>query len=373
MALGVETPIRILTGTGSATDFDYAPIFSLSNVAHLSVFIDGVATTDFTHITGGIRFSSAPLTGVEVKLIRTTPLDQPTPSAGLRTFDLQVVEASLDRTTRQTQEINEILSRAPKAAPGATPPGGSFLRVINSTVGQDASGNIISRTVAQELAHLGVTAALTAANSASSNATTKAAEANTSANEAEASATTAAAASAEIIANTAQALAPNSPLQRTAVPENEDDGNITGTLTPDATGTFTRLGDIELADGIFAPYFSSDPANGFPATRIYHTGGYNQPAAPWLMQTSTGGSFIPFASWASTSVSLDDAPHPGLATGWAPSVAVGLPAATGTPTVTYVPPTTGWTANVTIAAVKNHWINLGTLAVPDWQKITNNT
>ena len=92
---------------------------------------------------------------------------------------------------------------------------------------------------------------------------------------------------------------------------------ITGTLTPDATGTLPYA-------GLFGntPYWE-EPAGG---TIIQWSSADNW----WTIIEPT---FPGFASWASDSTTLAATPTPDLATNWVPGISVVAPTATGTPSV----------------------------------------
>jgi hypothetical protein len=99
---------------------------------------------------------------------------------------------------------------------------------------------------------------------------------------------------------------------------------VTGTLTPDATDTMNRVED----SGGF-PQFSTE-ADGvtYPATRCYYNG------TTWVLSRHTGATLIPYALWTSANCTLDDCPSPADATGWAPTLGVGVATPTGTPVFT---------------------------------------
>jgi len=156
MALGEEIPFKAYVG--NATALTFPTLFSYTDTADVKVYLNNVLqSTGFTVSNNEVTFETAPGQDVAILLLRTTPIDQPIPFEDPQKTTLAEVERVSDRGIRILQEASDSIDRSVKAAPGETPPSGSIFQLPNTTMGQGASGDLISRTVPQELAHLGIT------------------------------------------------------------------------------------------------------------------------------------------------------------------------------------------------------------------------
>ena len=156
MALGEEIPFKAYVG--NATALTFPTLFSYTDTADVKVYLNDVLqTTGFTVANNEVTFETAPGQDVAILLLRTTPIDQPIPFEDPQKTTLAEVERVSDRGIRILQEASDSIDRSVKAAPGETPPSGSIFQLPNTTMGQGVSGDLISRTVPQELAHLGIT------------------------------------------------------------------------------------------------------------------------------------------------------------------------------------------------------------------------
>ena len=183
MSLAVENPVSVHVGNGATTIFPLG--WTYTDESDVVPYLDDVAQTTGFEVSGtSAVFLTPPAAGVKVVLKRETPLDQPSPFEDPERATLGQVQISLNRVVRQNQEREETLSRVPQAAPGETPPGGSFRRAPNTTQGQDENGNNIARTPAQEREFLEIEAELLAATAASQSSQSSANEAASQANQA---------------------------------------------------------------------------------------------------------------------------------------------------------------------------------------------
>jgi hypothetical protein len=156
MALGEEIPFKAYVG--NATALTFPTLFSYTDTTDVKVYLNNVLqSTGFTVSNNEVTFETAPGQDVAILLLRTTPIDQPIPFEDPQKTTLAEVERVSDRGIRILQEASDSIDRSVKAAPGETPPSGSIFQLPNTTMGQGASGDLISRTVPQELAHLGIT------------------------------------------------------------------------------------------------------------------------------------------------------------------------------------------------------------------------
>ena len=156
MALGEEIPFKAYVG--NATALTFPTLFSYTDTTDVKVYLNDVLqSTGFTVANNEVTFETAPGQDVAILLLRTTPIDQPIPFEDPQKTTLAEVERVSDRGIRILQEASDSIDRSVKAAPGETPPSGSIFQLPNTTMGQGASGDLISRTVPQELAHLGIT------------------------------------------------------------------------------------------------------------------------------------------------------------------------------------------------------------------------
>lgn len=142
------------------------------------------------------------------------------------------------------------------------------------------------------------------------------------------------------------------PVQLNA-PPTESSGTVTGTLVPDATGTFFPVADL----GGYPAFASAGYPSTYPHQLFTYTG------ASWLLRHYIAPGV--YASWISDNITLAAGPDPGESTGWIPGFSVGMTAPTGTPTVSYVYGTEAYLASFG----EKFYVNTGTLIAPIWQEV----
>ena len=218
MSLPDVLPIASYTGNAS-TSTAYPFPFKVLAASHVKLYIDGVLSNDAITVTGvgdeagvdvttsvAYRSASDPLGGQQVTLRREVPFSQETDLVEGGRIREESLEDALDYSVMQAQQLKEALGRAVQVAPGKT--GSNLPSSTNSTIGQDANGDLVSRTAQEELDHLGVgTAATEAAAAAAAAATSETnaatSEANSGTSETNAAASAAAAEASNVNASTA--------------------------------------------------------------------------------------------------------------------------------------------------------------------------
>lgn len=116
MAIAVETPSAKYTGNDATTVFPFD--FTFSNTSDVVVYLDGVVqTAGYVVNDEDVTFAVAP-GGVSVEIHRETPLDQPAPFSDPQTASLEEIGVSLDRATRQIQEVDDAAETALEVAEG---------------------------------------------------------------------------------------------------------------------------------------------------------------------------------------------------------------------------------------------------------------
>ena len=133
-------------GNGSTTT-PYPISIPRSLDEDLKLLVDGVISTDFTVSPDGFRTGVAYAGTVVLTLYRATPLTQNQSFPSNTTPAAEDVRAGLDKVTLIAQEIKNATNRSLKAGPGEIPPGGTVTKLANTFMGQDSSGNMVSRTV----------------------------------------------------------------------------------------------------------------------------------------------------------------------------------------------------------------------------------
>lgn len=211
MSLPDVTPIASYNGNG-ATNVAYSFPFKVLADSHVKLYVDGVLSTDTITVTGAgnnagveVFTSVAYASDKQVTLRREVPFSQETDLVEGGRLREESLEDALDYGVMQAQQIREQLSRAIQVAPGNT---ASILpEGADATIGQDANGDLISRSVSEQVTHLGIepsvssavasAAAAAASETASATSETNAATSETNAaTSATNSATSAAAAEA---------------------------------------------------------------------------------------------------------------------------------------------------------------------------------
>lgn len=159
MAVTDVTPEISYTKDGSAGTVHPIP-FRLLQASHLTMYVDGAFSTDGFTVAGTLPDAATVTTtqdytdGTIVTFVRNVPYSQESDFVAGEATPAQRIEDMGDLAVMQIQQLKAQLDRISKAAPGETPPGGSFKQSPNTTFGQDSSGNVISRTAAEQRAHL---------------------------------------------------------------------------------------------------------------------------------------------------------------------------------------------------------------------------
>jgi hypothetical protein len=190
-----DTPSIISYAGNDSTVTAYPLPFVFFSDDDIALYVDGVLSADTFSIIGDkfagtasavtdVAYTSSPEQTVTFQ--REVSYDQPTVLPGSGRTDPTTLERSYDYLAMQTQQLDENVSRAITAAPGATPAGGYVSQLADTTLGQDSNGNWISRTVAQEVEFLGIAedVAIVTASAADAVASKAAAEASKAAAEA---------------------------------------------------------------------------------------------------------------------------------------------------------------------------------------------
>ena len=150
MPVTVTDTVSTYAGNGSTTT-PYAITIPRSRDEDLFLELDGVNSTDFTISPDGFRTGTAQASTVALVLYRATPRTQDQPFPSNTTPAAEDVRAAIDKLSLTTQEADETAARAVKAPIGTT-------FGVSSTIGLNATGVAVSRTVVEEVAHLGITA-----------------------------------------------------------------------------------------------------------------------------------------------------------------------------------------------------------------------
>ena len=182
-------------------------VFSVPNLwfeqSEVKVEVAGVLT-EWTREAGqGVRLATAPASGASVVIYRITSLTQDKDFQTAGRMPATEVAEGFDRQILINQEVKYNSSILP---PNSTPSNRQ-----NTTTGFDASGDPITRTATEEIAHLGVTANVEAAATSATAAAASATAAGNSATQAQSSSVSSynssnsAAASVSLAANHANA------------------------------------------------------------------------------------------------------------------------------------------------------------------------
>ena len=166
-------------GDGSATSFAYQfPIHSTAELTVIERAANGTETikslgshysiTDNGTSGGNVIFSTAPISGVTVVLLRNTNLTQEVDYIENDAFPAETHEAAIDKLTLQQQELQEELDRAIKISRSNSIASSEIAQTATSRAGKllafDASGDLEVSLDASSIA----TNATAAANSAAS-------------------------------------------------------------------------------------------------------------------------------------------------------------------------------------------------------------
>jgi hypothetical protein len=200
-----DTPSIISYAGNDSTVTAYPLPFVFFSDDDIALYVDGVLSADTFSIIGDkfagtasavtdVAYTSSPEQTVTFQ--REVSYDQPTVLPGSGRTDPTTLERAYDYLSMQIQQVAREVEESPKAAPGDTTPGGSFSEAANTTVGQDANGDLVMRSAAEEVAFLGIGTSVDAAaasaaaalvsetNAATSETNAAASEANAAASEA---------------------------------------------------------------------------------------------------------------------------------------------------------------------------------------------
>ena len=200
-----DTPSIISYAGNDSTVTAYPLPFVFFSDDDIALYVDGVLSADTFSIIGDkfagtasavtdVAYTSSPEQTVTFQ--REVSYDQPTVLPGSGRTDPTTLERAYDYLSMQIQQVAREVEESPKAAPGDTTPGGSFSEAANTTVGQDANGDLVMRSAAEEVVFLGIGISVDAAvasaaaalvsetNAATSETNAAASEANAAASEA---------------------------------------------------------------------------------------------------------------------------------------------------------------------------------------------
>jgi len=194
MSVSVTPSFISYTADGSV-GATYSIPFDILDATHLDMYIDGVATVGGKTVNGIGTGTVTVNTDVDyaqdvvVLFKRNVPYGQESVFVEGESMPMNKLTTAIDSVAMQVQQIKEIGDLSLKAGPAETPPLGTVVLAADTTLGQDATGTLINRTVAQEVTHLGIGASVTAAalsetNAAASEAAAATSETNAAASEA---------------------------------------------------------------------------------------------------------------------------------------------------------------------------------------------
>ena len=157
MSVTSETTVLSYAADG-ATVGPY-PLTGLERSADIDIklYVNSAPWTDFTISIDGLRTGTVLPSGTALMIYRETPKTQAQPFPPNTTPAAEDISAGLDKLTLISQDISEQVSRGITTPRGGVAPIGGFNKTPNTTLGQDTTGTFVSRTVPQELAHLGIT------------------------------------------------------------------------------------------------------------------------------------------------------------------------------------------------------------------------
>ena len=157
MSVTSETTVLSYAADG-ATVGPY-PLTGLERSADIDIklYVNSEPWTDFTISIDGLRTGTVLPSGTALMIYRETPKTQAQPFPPNTTPAAEDISAGLDKLTLISQDISEQISRGIITPRGGVAPIGGFNKTPNTTLGQDTTGTFVSRTVPQELAHLGIT------------------------------------------------------------------------------------------------------------------------------------------------------------------------------------------------------------------------
>lgn len=186
MAIGVESADLSYTGNGATVSFPVS--FTFENASEVKVYANAVlVTSGITISPGAVVFATAPASGVKIRILRETPLDQPRPFSDPQKVSLAEFGNAMDRLVRQVQEQeatgNDQEARALRVAFGdsitelPTKPNRASRYLGFDSNGNPVAGPLTAESVA-ESASSSASAASASAAAAATSATAAAASAS---------------------------------------------------------------------------------------------------------------------------------------------------------------------------------------------------
>lgn len=159
VSLAVETPDDVFTGNGVATTFPIS--FTFEEAFEVLVYFDGeLIESGYTPEEGQVTFATAPASGVKIRILRETALDQPRPFEDPQKASLEELGRMSDRIVRQLQEARSSLRDT--AARSFLVPFGEDLDMLPSKATRaglytafDDDGKLVVRTASAILAASG--------------------------------------------------------------------------------------------------------------------------------------------------------------------------------------------------------------------------
>jgi len=251
MAVTNITPTISYTKDGTAGTVHPIP-FKLLQASDLEMYVDGVLSADGFTVGGTLPDAATVVTtndytnGTKVTFKRVVAYEQQTTFAEGERYPGKRIENEFDNLAMQIQQVEEAYDRALKTNPGETPPGGTVPQSANTTLGQDANGDLVNRTAAEEVSFLGIADSVTAAAASAAAAQVSALSAEEQAGYANDERVLAEA--AKTAAQAAQSLSSATllDLSTRTFPKVRIGSEVLGTITSDVTLTFPGGGSITL-------------------------------------------------------------------------------------------------------------------------------
>jgi len=306
MSLPDVTPIVSYDGNGS-TVTAYPFLFKVLDASHVKLYLDGVLSNDAITVTGvgddaGVEvFTSVAYSSeVKVTLRREVPFSQETDLVEGGRLREESLEDALDYGVMQAQQLKEELGRTIQVAPGSA--GSTLPSATNSTIGQDANGDLVSRTAEEQADYLGLGSAVTEAAASAAAAATS--ETNAATSETNAAASEAAAEASNINASAALLDLASKSFPTTRIGKRSGEPSITSDVVINFTG-----GGVITLKASSRPYTETNAINAqnvdvtylIPAIIDIVNGDVTDAATGQDYGLSTGGTnidnFTPITEW----------------------------------------------------------------------------
>ena len=313
MSLPDVTPIVSYDGNGS-TVTAYPFLFKVLDASHVKLYLDGVLSNDAITVTGvgddaGVEVftSVAYASEIKVTLRREVPFSQETDLVEGGRLREESLEDALDYGVMQAQQLKEELGRTIQVAPGSA--GSTLPSATNSTIGQDANGDLVSRTAEEEVTHLGIGASVTeaaasAAAAAASETAAATSETNAATSETNAATSEAAAEASNVNASAALLDLASKSFPTTRIGKKSGEPNITSDVVINFPG-----GGVITLKASARPYTETNAINAqnvdvtylIPAIIDIVNGDVTDAATGQDYGLSTGGTnidnFTPITEW----------------------------------------------------------------------------